>query len=58
VLVDDLTGYQDTAIWNALYNFQKDAATGVINKLETYNGVQFSASFFGASTSTDLFRSS
>ena len=38
VLPNDLTGYQDTAIWNALYNFQKDAATGIINKLETYNG--------------------
>lgn len=38
VLPNDLTGYQDTEIWNALYNFQKDAATGVINKLETYNG--------------------
>jgi hypothetical protein len=38
VLPNDLTGYQDTAIWNTLYNFQKDAATGVINKLETYNG--------------------
>jgi len=38
VLPNDLTGYRDSAIWNALYNFQKDAATGVINKLETYNG--------------------
>jgi superfamily II DNA or RNA helicase len=38
VLPDDLTGYQDTEIWKALYNFQRDAATGVINKLETYNG--------------------
>lgn len=38
VLPNDLTGYKDTAIWNMLYNFQKDAATGVINKLETYNG--------------------
>lgn len=38
VLPNDLTGYQDTAIWNSLYNFQRDAATGVINKLETYNG--------------------
>jgi hypothetical protein len=38
VLPNDLTGYQQTAIWNALYTFQKDAATGVINKLETYNG--------------------
>lgn len=38
VLPNDLTGYRDSAIWKALYNFQKDAATGVINKLETYNG--------------------
>lgn len=38
VLPNDLTGYQDTAIWNTLYQFQKDAATGLINKLETYNG--------------------
>ena len=38
VLPNDLTGYQDTGIWNALYNFQKDAAIGAINKLETYNG--------------------
>ncbi|MFD3801677.1 UNVERIFIED_CONTAM: helicase-related protein [Kocuria sp. CPCC 205295] len=38
VLPNDLTGYQDTEVWNALYNFQKDAATGVINKLETYDG--------------------
>ncbi|MCT2109319.1 SNF2-related protein [Dietzia cinnamea] len=38
VLPNDRTGYQDTQVWNALYNFQKDAATGIINKLETYNG--------------------
>jgi superfamily II DNA or RNA helicase len=38
VLPNDLNGYKDTVIWNKLYNFQKDAATGVINKLETYNG--------------------
>ena len=38
VLPNDLTGYQDTEVWKALYNFQRDAATGVINKLETYNG--------------------
>ena len=25
-------------IWNKLYNFQKDAALGIINKLEQYNG--------------------
>ncbi|WP_426571089.1 helicase-related protein [Aquihabitans sp. McL0605] len=38
VLPNDLTGYQETAIWKALYNFQRDAATGVINKLETFSG--------------------
>lgn len=38
VLPNDLTGYRDTEIWNKLYNFQKDAATGIINKLETYSG--------------------
>ncbi|WP_327270052.1 helicase-related protein [Streptomyces sp. NBC_01218] len=38
VLPNDRTGYQDTKIWNSLYNFQRDAATGIINKLETYNG--------------------
>ncbi|MEX0827426.1 MAG: SNF2-related protein, partial [Haliea sp.] len=38
VLPNDLTGYKDSLIWQKLYNFQKDAATGIINKLETYNG--------------------
>jgi hypothetical protein len=38
VLPNDRTGYQDTKVWNSLYNFQRDAATGIINKLETYNG--------------------
>ncbi len=38
VLPNDLTGYQETAIWKSLYNFQHDAAMGVINKLETYSG--------------------
>jgi superfamily II DNA or RNA helicase len=38
VLPNDLTGYRDSLIWNKLYNFQRDAATGIINKLETYNG--------------------
>ena len=38
VLPNDLTGYQDTLVWNKLFNYQKDAATGIINKLETYNG--------------------
>lgn len=38
VLPNDRTGYQDTKVWKSLYNFQHDAATGIINKLETYNG--------------------
>ncbi|OAI40071.1 helicase [Actinobacteria bacterium SCGC AG-212-D09] len=38
VLPNDLTGYKDTEIWSRLYDFQKDAATGIINKLESYNG--------------------
>jgi hypothetical protein len=38
VLPNDLTGYQDSVIWNKLFNFQRDAATGIINKLEKYNG--------------------
>jgi superfamily II DNA or RNA helicase len=38
VLPNDLTGYQDSLIWKKLFNFQRDAATGVINKLESFNG--------------------
>lgn len=38
VMPNDLTGYQDTMVWQKLFNFQKDAAVGIINKLETYNG--------------------
>ncbi len=38
VLPNDRTGYQNTKVWNSLYNFQRDAATGIINKLETYHG--------------------
>lgn len=38
VLPNDRTGYQDTLVWNKLFNYQKDAAVGIINKLETYNG--------------------
>lgn len=38
VLPNDRTGYQESLTWNKLYNFQRDAATGIINKLETYNG--------------------
>ena len=38
VLPNEATGFRDTAIWNMLYNFQKDAALAIINKLEKYNG--------------------
>ena len=38
VLPNDRTGYQETKVWQSLYAFQRDAATGIINKLETYNG--------------------
>lgn len=38
VMPNDMTGYQDSLIWKKLFNFQKDAATGIINKLESYNG--------------------
>jgi SNF2 family DNA or RNA helicase len=38
VLPNDLTGYQSSLIWQKLYNFQRDAPTGIINKLETYSG--------------------
>lgn len=38
VLPNDRTGYLESAVWNKLFNFQHDAATGIINKLETYNG--------------------
>jgi len=38
VLPNDRTGYEDTVVWNKLFNFQRDAAVGLINKLETFNG--------------------
>ena len=38
VLPNDRTGYQDSVIWKTLFNFQRDAAVGIINKLETFNG--------------------
>ena len=37
-LAKDGTGFKESRIWNMLYDFQKDAALAVINKLETYNG--------------------
>ncbi len=38
VLPNEATGYKQSVIWDKLYNFQKDAAQAIINKLEQYNG--------------------
>nr|WP_325248645.1 helicase-related protein [Amylibacter sp.] len=38
VLPKDRTGYQESLVWQKLFNYQRDAAVGIINKLETYNG--------------------
>lgn len=38
VLPNEATGFKNSQIWNKLYNFQKDAVLGIINKLEQYNG--------------------
>lgn len=37
-LPNEATGFKQSVIWNKLYNFQKDAALAIINKLEKYNG--------------------
>ncbi|MCJ7932634.1 MAG: SNF2-related protein [Chryseobacterium sp.] len=37
-LPDDKVGFKDTVVWNKLFNFQKDAVVGAINKLEKYKG--------------------
>lgn len=38
VLPNEATGFKNSIIWNKLYNFQRDAALAIINKLEKYNG--------------------
>lgn len=38
VLPNEATGFKDSKIWGMLYNFQRDAALAIINKLEKYNG--------------------
>ena len=38
VLPNERTGFKQSVIWNKLYNFQRDAALAIINKLEKYNG--------------------
>ncbi|MBQ8871865.1 MAG: DEAD/DEAH box helicase family protein [Bacilli bacterium] len=37
-LANEKTGFKESKIWNSLYEFQKDAVLGIINKLERHNG--------------------
>ena len=38
VLPNEATGFKESKIWNMLFNYQKDAALAIINKLEKFNG--------------------
>ena len=38
LLPNEASGFKDSKIWNMLYNFQRDAALAIINKLEKFNG--------------------
>lgn len=38
VLPNEATGFKKSKIWGMLYNFQRDAALAIINKLEKFNG--------------------
>lgn len=38
VLPNEATGFKSSIIWEKLFNFQKEAALAIINKLEQYNG--------------------
>lgn len=37
-LANEKTGFKESEVWNKLYDFQKDAVLGIINKLERHNG--------------------
>lgn len=37
-LPNEQVGFKNSTVWNKLYNFQKDAVIGAINKLERYKG--------------------
>lgn len=37
-LPNEATGFKQSKIWSLLYDFQRDAALAIINKLEKYNG--------------------
>ncbi|MBC7474031.1 MAG: DEAD/DEAH box helicase family protein [Candidatus Sericytochromatia bacterium] len=36
--LDEVIGFKETKIWNALYEFQKDAVKAAIGKINKYNG--------------------
>lgn len=38
VLPNEATGFKESKIWGKIYNFQRDAALAIINKLEKFNG--------------------
>ncbi|MDR1882288.1 MAG: DEAD/DEAH box helicase family protein, partial [Prevotella sp.] len=38
ILPNEATGFKESAIWNKLYDFQRDAVLAIISKLEKYNG--------------------
>lgn len=37
-LANEKTGFKESITWNKLYDFQRDAVLGIINKLERHNG--------------------
>ncbi len=37
-LANEKTGFKESKVWNSLYDFQRDAVLGIINKLERHNG--------------------
>jgi SNF2 family DNA or RNA helicase len=37
-LANERTGFKNSVVWNKLFDFQKDAVLGIINKLERHNG--------------------
>ena len=37
-IANEKTGFKESAVWNALYDFQRDAVLAIINKLNTFGG--------------------
>lgn len=37
-IANEKTGFKNSVVWDKLYDFQKDAFLGIVNKLEKYNG--------------------